>query len=302
MAPTNQTQETKLMIKTTTAQRSALIAAMLAIPAVGFAGTGAPAKESKCVVEKVKESCISGDIGIDVYSQYVFHGLVLENQGAILQPYANFYFKVYEGDGFLNQVDVVLGIWNSFHSNHPSISTTRSWYEFDFLAGLNFNFGKNFSFAPTYVAYTSPGDYFNTAHVLQLRLAYDDTDLLGAFALHPYVMAEIELEGKAGNGPDEGEYYEIGIAPGTALGPVSVTFPIKAGFGANDYYTDDGYGFFSAGVALGYQLPMPECLGTWTASAGATFYHFGDPGDDATAIKNDEDHAWVFNGGLKVAF
>jgi hypothetical protein len=290
------------MFKTTTAQRSALIAAMLAIPAVGLAGTGAPAKESKSVVEKVKESCISGDIGIDVYSQYVFHGLVLENQGAILQPYANFYFKVYEGDGFLNQVDVVLGIWNSFHSNHPSLSTTRSWFEFDFLAGLNFNFAKNFSFSPTYVAYTSPGDYFSTAHVLQLRLAYDDTDLLGAFALHPYVLAEIELEGKAGNGTDEGEYYEIGIAPGTTLGPVALTIPIKVGFGANDYYTDDGYGFFSAGVQLGYQLPMPECLGVWTASAGATFYHFGDPQDDATAIKNGDDHAWVFNGGVKVAF
>ncbi len=291
------------MFRTTTAQRSALVAAMLAIPAVSFAGIGAPAKEAVTVIEKVKESCISGDLGIDVYSQYVFHGLVLENQGAILQPYANFYFKVYEGDGFLNQIDVVLGVWNSFHSNHPSLSTTRSWYEFDFLAGFNFNFAKNFTISPIYVAYTSPGDYFNTAHVLQVRFAYNDGDLLGAFALNPYVMAEFELDGKAGNGTDEGIYYEVGIAPGTTLGPIAVSFPIKAGFGSNDYFAnDENYGFFAAGVALGYQLPMPECLGTWTASANATYYHFGDAGDDATIIKNSDDHAFVFGGGVRVEF
>lgn len=290
------------MTKTTTAQRSVLVAAMLAIPAIGFAGTGAPVTESKAVVEKVKESCITGDIGIDVYSQYVFHGLVLENQGAILQPYANFYFKLYEGEGFLTQADIILGVWNSFHSNHPSVSTTRSWYEFDFVAGMAFTFAKNFTIAPSYVAYTSPGDYFDTAHVLQVRVSYDDSDLLGAFSLSPYVLAEIELDGKAGNGPDEGQYYEIGIAPGTTLGPVSVSVPIKVGFGANDYYTDDGYGFFSAGIAAEYPLPMPECLGAWNLTAGATFYHFGDPGDDATEIKNSDDHAWVFNGGLRVTF
>lgn len=291
------------MLNTKTPKNCALIAAMLAIPAVSFAGTGAPAKESKAVIEKAKESCISGDIGIDVYSQYVFHGLVLENQGAILQPYADFSFKLYEGDGFINQLALNLGIWNSFHSNHPVTSSTRNWYEFDFLAGFAVTFAKNFTFAPTYVAYTSPGDYFSTAHVLQLRLGYNDGDLLGKFALNPYVMAEIELDGKAGNGTDEGVYYELGLSPGTTLGPIAVSFPLKVGFGSNDYYAGNaGYGFFSGGVALAYEIPMPECLGKWTASANATYYHFGDAGDDATNVKNSDDHAFVFGGGVKVAF
>lgn len=289
------------MLRTTRSQRCSLIAAMLAIPAIGFAGTAAPAKETT-VIEKVKESCITGDIGIDVYSQYVFHGLVLENQGVILQPYANFYFKLYEGEGFLTQADLILGVWNSFHSRHPSTSSTRSWYEFDFVAGMAFTVAKNFTITPSYVAYASPGDYFDTAHVMQIRVSYNDSDLLGAFALSPYVLAEIELENKAGNGPDEGQYYEIGISPGTTLGPVSVSVPIKVGFGANDYYTDDGFGFFSAGLTLEYPLPLPECFGTWTASANATYYHFGDPEDDATDIKNDDDYAFVFSGGLRVEF
>jgi hypothetical protein len=279
----------------------ACAAAALSLTAGAMAGTDA--KEAKTVIEKARESCISGDLGIDVYSQYVFHGLVLENQGAILQPYANIYFKLYEGDGFLNQASLNVGIWNSLHSNHPVVSSTRWWYEFDFLAGFAFTFAKNFSFSPTYVAYTSPGDYFATSHVLQLRLAYNDADLLGKFALNPYVMTEIELDGKAGNGTDEGAYYEVGLTPGATVGPITISIPLKVGFGSHDYYAGNaGYGFFSGGVALSCGIPMPECLGTWTASVNATYYHFGDAGDDANAVKNSDDHAFVFGGGIKVAF
>lgn len=292
----------KNMTKTRIPKLGILATAILAIPAISFAGV--PAKEMKKVVEQVKESCITGDIGLDVYSQYIFHGITLENQGAILQPYADIYFKLYEGDGFLNSVSLNLGIWNSFHSNHTVASSTPGWYEFDFLAGFSFTFGKYFTLSPGYVAYTSPGDYFNTAHVVQVKLAADDSDLLGAFALHPYVMVEAELEGKAGNGSDEGFYYEVGIAPGFKAGPVAVALPIKAGFGSNDYYLDDaGYGFFSAGVALGYDLAfVPECYGTWSVSANATYFHFGEPNNNANAVKNDDDYAVVFGGGLKVAF
>ena len=290
------------MTKTRISKIGILTTTILAIPAISFAGT--PVKESKKIVEQVKESCITGDIGLDIYSQYIFHGITLENQGAILQPYADIYFKLYEGDGFVKSASLNLGIWNSFHSHHTVASTTRNWYEFDFLAGFSFTFGKYFTLSPGYVAYTSPGDYFNTAHVAQVKLAVDDSDLLGAFALHPYVMVEAELDGKAGNGSDEGFYYEVGIAPGFKAGPVAVSLPIKAGFGSNDYYAGNaGYGFFSAGVALGYDLAfVPECYGTWSVSANATYYNFGDANDDANSVKNDDDNAVVFGGGLKVAF
>ena len=290
------------MIKSRISKFGVLATSILAIPALSLAGT--PAKESKKIVEKTKESCITGDIGMDAYSQYVFHGITLENQGAILQPYANIYFNLYEGAGFLNNVSLNLGVWNSFHSNHTLASSTRNWFEFDFLAGLSFTFGKYFTLSPGYVAYTSPGNYFSTAHVAQLKLSVDDSDFLGAWALNPYVMVEAELDGKAGNGTDEGFYYEVGIAPGCKAGPVAISLPIKAGFGSNDYYAENaGYGFFSAGVALGYDLAfVPECYGTWTVSASATYFNYGDVNARATSVKNDEVNAVVFGGGLKVAF
>ena len=290
------------MIKHPVTKIGALAAAILAIPAVGFAGTHG--KEVKDVVEKCKESCITGDIGLDVYSQYVFHGLTLENQGAIIQPYADLYFRLYQGEGALNSVSLNLGIWNSFHSNHTVASTTRGWYEFDFLAGVSFTFLKNLTFTPSYIFYSSPGDYFENSHNLRLQLGFNDTDLLGAFSLQPYVYVEFELEGKSGNGPDEGVYYEVGIAPSVEVGPVNLAFPIKAGFGSSDYYAGDhGYGFFSAGVAASYALKcIPECYGEWTLTAGATYFNYGEPNEDANAIKGDNTNDFVFNGGLKVAF
>ncbi len=293
------------MIKTRISKLGILATSILAIPAISLAGTPTrEAKESKKIVEKAKETCITGDIGLDAYSQYIFHGITLENQGAILQPYADIYFKLYEGAGFLNNVSLNLGVWNSFHSNHPVNSTTRNWYEFDFLAGFSFTFGKYFTLSPGYVAYTSPGDYFTTAHVAQVKLAADDSALLGAWALHPYALWEAELDGKAGNGTDKGFYYEVGIAPGYKVGPVAISLPIKAGFGSDNYYAGDaGYGFFSAGVALGYDLAfVPACYGTWSMSANATYFHYGDANNSANAVKNDDDHAVVFGGGLKVAF
>lgn len=304
------------MTKTSIAKLCILTAGILTIPTLSFGGVEmASGKEAKAPAETMKESCISGDIGINVVSQYISRGLIFENQGAIIQPFADLYFKLYEGDGFLNKATLNLGIWNSFHSNKTDAglvggsgtSTTRSWYEFDFTAGVSLTFAKNITFTPSYYMFLSPNDGFSTFQGINLALGYDDTDLLGAFALHPKVQVLFELENKAGNGSDEGIYYEVSIAPGFKAGPVAVTFPIAAGFGSNEFYAaDEGYGFASGGVNLSYALAfVPECYGTWTTQVGATYYHLGtaletfNPGVRDT---DDGEHEVIFNAGLTVAF
>jgi len=282
-----------------------LSTAIMAFPMISFAG--APMKAVLPVVETPVQSRITADLGADVYSQYIFHGITLQNEGAILQPYANFYFNLYNGNGTLNKVDLNLGVWNSLGSiqgNSNLRSTTGNWFEFDFLAGLSFTFAKNFTFTPSYVAYTSPGGYFSTAQVARLKLGVNDSDWLHAFALNPYVLVEGTLEGIPANGGDTGWYYEVGIAPGYKAGPVQITVPVTAGFGSNNYYAGNaGYGFFSAGLALGYQLTcIPAGFGTWTVSANATYYNFGTANTAATTVKNDSNNAVVFGGGFKIAF
>ena len=301
-----------------------LTAGILSLPTMSFAGKEIVSKD-KVVTEAVKESCITGDIGVNVVSQYISRGLIFENQGGIVEPYADLYFRVYKGDdsAFINKVSVNLGVWDSFHSRHTdageasgngvgnhNASSTAAWYESDFTAGLAVTFLKNFTFTPSYYCFLSPNDGFQTFQGLNMNLAYDDTDLLGKFALHPHFTTLIELENKAGNGANEGVYYEVGIAPSLPVGPLTFTLPITAGFGSNDFYAHNaGFGYFSTGIQAAYAMAfMPKCLGTWTATGGATYYYLGSdslrdfntaPANDVRDSKNSE---WVFQGGLSVAF
>ena len=306
----------------------ALCALILAPVPVLLAGETS-GKEVKKVIEAAKESCITGDIGVGMYSQYISRGVVLENQGSIVQPFADLYFKLYEGEGFINKVSLNLGIWSSIHSRKTDAgiasgsgsSTTRNWYEFDYTVGLATTFAKNFTFTPSFYAFLSPNDGFNTFYGLNLNLAYNDSELWGGgFALNPSVTVLFELENKAGSGADEGIYYEVALNPTFALGDFgSLAVPLKAGFGTDDFYgsfdastgvvSNESFGYFSAGVVLSIPLKfVPECYGTWTVSGSATYYYLGDGTSDFNtaprggAVRDYSENEWVFGGGLTVAF
>ena len=314
------------MTKQSMAKFLLLVAGIFTIPALAQAGTADEGKAAKSVVEQTKESCITGDLGINVVSQYILRGVIYENQGAIIQPYADLYFKMYEGEGFLNKVTLNLGIWNSFHSrktdaglvNGSGNSSTRSWYEFDFTAGVSFTFAKNFTLTPSYFAYLSPNDGFATFHGINMKLAYDTTDLIG-FNLAPSVQVLWEAENKTGSGADEGFYYEVALAPSFPVGPVTLSFPVVAGFVSNDFYgslnestgeiDNESFGFVSGGVNVAYNLAfIPECYGTWTVNANATYYYLGEGTRDYNtrerggAVRDHNEHEFVFGGGLMVAF
>ena len=310
------------MTKQSIAKFGVLSAAILAIPAISLAGTASAGKD-KNPIEKCKESCITGDIGIDIVSMYISRGIPRENQGAILQPYMDLSFKFYQGDGALTKVSLDLGFWESFNSRHtgaPLGETTRAWFESDFTTGLSFVINKNLTINPYYRAYMSPNDAFETAQAVGLRLAFDDTDFLGAFALHPYAVVQYDVDNSSGNGKEVtltpkgfridhrggGVYYEVGITPGVKAGPVDITLPISAGFGSNHYYAgNEGYGYFSAGVDAAYKLAfVPECLGTWTTHAYAKYYNLGEGTKDANVpkIRSVNENEFVFGGGLRVAF
>ena len=296
-----------------------LATGIVAFPAIVCAGTATAGKETP--VEKCKESCISGSIGIDVVSMYISHGVIYENQGAILQPFGSLSFQLHEGEGALNGVSLDLGWWNTFHSRHTDAGaasggtpSTRAWFEADYSFGLTFTFLKNFTFSPTYTFYLSPNDAFETGQTLNFKLGYDDTDLLGALALHPWVNVWWEVENKIGTGADEGFIYEFGIAPARSFGDLTVSLPISAGLGSSNGYTNasggnETYGYFTAGINLSYALKsIPECYGDWSVHAGYSYFNLGDGTKDygtvATGglIRDSRGNEHVFSGGLSVEF
>lgn len=292
------------MVKSHIIKIAAVVA--MSFPLVASAGVKAKAsgKESKAVVEEVSKSCITGDLGVNFVSEYVYRGVALENQGLITQPYLDLYFSLYKGDGFVNSVSLNLGLWSSLHSHK------NHWYELDATAGISVGFAKNFTLTTSFVTATSPDDAFETFNTVDARLAYDDSDLLGAFALHPHALVSFDVNGTnaliSGGGSGEGIYYELGVAPSVALVkdgayPVTLTLPINVGLGNANVYGGDTFGYVSAGanVAVGLGF-VPACYGTWTFNAGATYYHLGNQAR-ANSEGTDDDHV-VFSGGLGLAF
>ncbi len=259
------------------------------IPFKGYAGDTPDKDAPPAVVKAADQRLISGDLGLSGISQYISRGLVLNNQGIINQNYADLYFALYQKDtGLLNKVQLNLGIWFDLdpHSTQAGTAVGGShhdttlpwWYEFDFTPGFSFTVAKVLTISPSYYVFTSPASAFRTFEGLNINVGLDDSKWLGAFALHPSFTYLRELHNKAGDGADQGNYYEIGITPSFAAGPATVSFPVTAGFGSNQFYgKNDGFGYVTPGIQVGIPLKfIPPAYGTYTFTAFYKFYYLGD--------------------------
>ena len=110
-------------------------------------------------------------------------------------------------------------------------------------------------------------------------------------------------------------YYEVGITPAHSWGDLTLSLPLKGGFGSGGFYLGNrGFGFVSVGVNAAYALNfVPACLGKWTIDSGVTYYRLGGTNTGPLALRSGASGAGlsqavtdknqiVFQGGLKVAF
>ncbi|MEA3189252.1 MAG: hypothetical protein QOD99_3082 [Chthoniobacter sp.] len=299
------------MLRKPTLKAAAIAAFTLGtcVTATVFAGVETPVKESKAVVEETAKSCITGDLGVTFVTKYFSRGINNGDQGVIAQPYADLYFKIFDGgeSAFINGVTINASIWSSLHSHHTGVpnDTVSGWQEFDYTPGIAVTFLKNFTLTTSYFEFDYPSGLSDPQRSINVNLAFNDSDYLGVFALHPHFAVLKELPGAAaGLGPN-GWYFEPGIAPSFTLikdgmFPTTLTLPITAGFGGGDFYLDQGFGFFSAGgnVAVGLGF-MPKCLGTWTATVGATYYYLDK---NLAAVNVGRHNDWVGSAAIGVAF
>ena len=124
---------------------------------------------------------VSFSAGFDATTQYLFRGIFQEDQGMILQPWAELGFSVFESEGAIKSVDIIFGTWNSIHDGPTSDGpfATGGWYEADWYGGLSLGLPANFSFDATYVNLLAP-DVAGTsffAEEFDLTLSYDDSGL-----------------------------------------------------------------------------------------------------------------------------
>ncbi len=254
---------------------------------------------------------ISLSAGVDFSHAYYFRGILQTDKSFVAQPYADVTLNLYEGEQGLNSVGATVGIWNSFHSrNTVAVSDPTAWYEADLYGGFTFGLFDKFEAGATYTAYISPNSAFSTVQEISFGFSFDDSDLLGAFALSPSVLLAVEVKGQADAGADKGVYLALGVEPGLTLiesekYPVSLSFPLTLGLSLSDYYEfgtgdDDTFGYFDLGVALSVPLSfIPADYGSWEAYAKADFLFLGD---NLEAVNNGDGFQAVGTFGIALSY
>lgn len=238
------------------------------------------------------EGRVSLDVGVDFTTDYYFRGIIQETEDSIIQPYAEIGLNLYEGEGGLNSISGILGIWNSFHggptgADGDATTDPKFWYESDLYAGLAVGFAEVFELGFSYILYTSPNGTFTDVGEFDISLSFDDSKLLGPFALSPSATLAFEVDGQADGGTDEGIYLQLGVEPGFSLVEndqvsVGVSVPLTLGLSLSDYYefgtgSDDTFGYFDAGVAVNVGLGLvPEDFGSLSLTIAGHFLFLGD--------------------------
>jgi hypothetical protein len=223
----------------------------------------------------------NGTVEIGVADKYIYHGYVLENQGAIIQPEIEASAHFYPSGSFLTKISFRLYVFSSFQLHESREEETdamvRSWYELNFETGIVVEFASRFTFSASYVRFQSPNNAFIAANAAEFVLTVEDIKV-GGFVLNPHVTWFRPFPG-GWESSDEGSYFELGIEPERTFGKsewLTLGFPITVGLGQKRYYLGEHFGFFSAGVAASVPLSfLPPSLGKWNLGVSATYYRLG---------------------------
>jgi hypothetical protein len=246
----------------------------------------------------------------DFLNTYMFRGIRQDDTKLIMWPAADLGMAVYSGDGGLKSVGLNVGSWNSLHTGSTGSDgpSGKLWYEGDFYATVGLGFGGGVSLGTTYTAYTSPNNMFSTVKEIAVKLGVDDTAFLGRAALKPYALLAFEMDtapglGQADAGDEAGKYLELGIAPGYSLPSASLTFPVKLGLSAGDYYelagVDNKFGYFSLAGIVTVPLGGTTSFGSWNVHGGLEFQALGDT---TKAINGGEDTKFIGSFGLGLSY
>lgn len=279
--------------------------------AVSEQAPAAAATEPAAAAAEEESSPYSFTLSMDYTTGYYFRGIVQEDCGLILQPAASFDVRVYNQDDL--SINVGALVWNSVHGQKTASQMggdfASYWYESDLGASVTVTKGK-WSATAGYIYYIAPNDGWETIQELDFTVAYDDSELLGKFALNPRVMVGIETGSGTADGVDSdpGRYLELGIAPGCEIGetnPIAFSLPVTVGLSLSDYYQnaagdDDTFGYLQVGAKA--EIPI-SCFGSkcgdWTLNAGVYGLFLGD---HTKEFNNDDGAELIGVLGVAVSF
>lgn len=256
--------------------------------------------------------------GAQLVSRYVSRGLVFSDQPSF-QPWMEMDVPLLQEPlrgGRLEALDWFIGSWNSLQQGGPGLGQARTgefvlqdnWYESDLYTGLRARLSGGFSTSLRFNYYLSPSGSFGNIRELDWRITYNDAPYWenrfgGNFALYPSLRVAREIDDSGG--PQQW-YVQPSLVPTLALTepfPMTLTFPLAAGFGGNgQYVATDGkehrFGFVQAGVT--FEVPLGSALKAddWKLSGGVNLVHLAD---QDLSFRGDQLET-VFHLGLSAAF
>lgn len=254
-------------------------------------------------------SVVSGTIGLDAATHYLFRGIPQEDQGVILQPSVELRFRLFETDAQEHAIDLAVGSWNSLHTG-PTRRGGSIWYEDDVYAGIGWTFARRLVCRARYTAYHSPNDSFDTVQEVAVSTTFDDRGLWWCGALSPSANIAFEVAGQADAGRRQGIVAEVGIRPTCPLaqvGPchIDALLPCKVGLSIADYYEVPGggggrtFGYVDLGLAVGFDMPLSCGLASWHVEAGLHYIRLGSTNEARNGGDADE---LVATFGVSTAF
>lgn len=265
---------------------------------------------------------VHGLLNLEFSDHYITpRGLNVENQGLVFQPLLLLFWNLYASEqGFLNDVTITTGVWNSIHTRESGAEPSH-WNEIDPIGGITFKFGHGWKFDVFWTAFQSQTDSYETSNNLDLKLTYHDT-FFGAFSLNPYVEFFYELSDKATvvfnpATSDESWYFQLGFTPTYKFKsiPLTVELPTYISLVDEDFYqrfdgTPGGSGAGVFSTYLKFSTPLsfiPKGYGAWTLYAGVQYYHLYNDGlldgNQVLGAQADRDEDLVqFHGGISIFF
>jgi hypothetical protein len=238
---------------------------------------------------------------LSINTQYITpRGLVANDSSPQFQGVLGLIMDVYHGDGgAIDGVSLDAGTWGDF-TPHPNPDI---WVEQDFWVGFDVKFLKKWDFSYTLDVWTfpdvstKPENDPSTEYNMEFKFSYDDSDLLKAFAVHPYVNVFWNFAGPSSpvvaqallGKNDNTAYVEIGGAPSytwkcSADYPITFSMPTYVSVGDSSFWGEtpsgqrSNLGVVSTGLKMSVPLNfVPADFGHWNAYVGVQWIYTANP-------------------------
>jgi hypothetical protein len=130
---------------------------------------------------------------------------------------------------------VSLVAYNITSKNEGTTPNLKRWDEYDVNPEIDVMLLKNIDLSFYSLNFFSPNNAFATINNFEFQITYNDTSLLGPFALHPSFVYQKELTNNSAI-KSRGNLFEFNVTPGIQLikggnFPTKVDFPLSLGLG-----------------------------------------------------------------------